>query len=175
MEGTKACSKCGEVKPLSEFVRDSRNKSGRRAHCYACHRKANKAYIRSGKLATHVAKDLVQWKLRQLIQQSRFRAKQTGVNHNLDLNYLLEILPECCPYLGTQFHWEAIFNCGQRKSHPCSPSIDRIDSSKGYIKGNVAIVSHRANSIKNNASELELIAMGRRIAQLKMQLAIEEE
>lgn len=175
MEGTKACSKCGEVKPLSAFVRDRSSKTGRRSCCLTCNQKANKAYIRSGKLATHVAKDLVQWKLRKLVHDSRSRAKKAGIDHNLDLNYLLEILPECCPYLGAQFHWEANFNCGHRKPHPFSPSIDRIDSSKGYVKGNVAIVSHRANAIKNDASEVELIAMGRRIAQLKMQLAIDED
>lgn len=34
-----------------------------------------------------------------------------------------------------------------------------IDSSKGYIKGNVWVVSKRANTIKNNATleELELL------------------
>jgi hypothetical protein len=30
-----------------------------------------------------------------------------------------------------------------------APSLDRLDSSKGYIKGNVAVVSRKANLIKN--------------------------
>lgn len=174
MEGTKACSKCGEVKPLLEFSRCSRSKSGRRSWCLACSRKSWKTYAKSGKLADLVAKDLVQWKLKVLVTDSRRRAKQLGVDHDLDLNYLLEILSERCPYLGVKFHWEATIGLGCRSAHPNSPSIDRIDSAKGYIKGNVAIVSHRANTIKNDASEQELFRIGRAVSLLKAELAFPE-
>lgn len=37
-----------------------------------------------------------------------------------------------------------------------SPSLDRIDSSKGYVKGNVRVISARANMLKNNATVEEL-------------------
>ena len=37
-----------------------------------------------------------------------------------------------------------------------SPSIDRIDSTKGYVKGNVKIISLRANMMKNVANLQEL-------------------
>ena len=35
-------------------------------------------------------------------------------------------------------------------------SLDRIDSSKGYVKDNIWVISHKANSIKNNATLTEL-------------------
>ena len=40
-----------------------------------------------------------------------------------------------------------------------SPSLDRIIPSLGYVKGNIRVISFRANTLKNNAtlSELELI------------------
>lgn len=41
-----------------------------------------------------------------------------------------------------------------------SYSLDRIDPNKGYIKGNIWVISLRANRIKNDAtvSELRMIA-----------------
>ena len=39
------------------------------------------------------------------------------------------------------------------------PSLDRIDNSKGYVPGNIAVISMRANMIKNNATLAELKAI----------------
>ena len=45
------------------------------------------------------------------------------------------------------------------KSHSNSASLDRIDSTKGYIKGNLQIISFRANTVKNNLTldEMKMI------------------
>jgi len=51
---------------------------------------------------------------------------------------------------------------------PNSPSLDRIDPTKGYVKGNVWIISHKANTFKSYATheELKILtdAVGRAIA-----------
>lgn len=166
MEGTKTCTKCGEVKSLLEFARDASKKSGRHPYCSLCKSEMGRVYRQAC-----IGKDLVRWKFKMLICDSKIRAKKASVDHEIDVNYLLEILPEVCPYLGTKFHWEASVDRGHKQGHPHSPSIDRIDSSRGYVKGNVAIVSHRANSIKNNATEQELLRIGRAVSRLKAELA----
>lgn len=35
---------------------------------------------------------------------------------------------------------------------PQSPTLDRIDPKKGYVPGNVAVISDKANAIKSNAN-----------------------
>lgn len=55
--------------------------------------------------------------------------------------------PTHCPYLGLELD----YSYGKGSIKPYSPSFDRIDPSKDYIPGNVEIISHRANSMKNDA------------------------
>lgn len=63
-----------------------------------------------------------------------------------ELNMSDLIWPEYCPVLGIKLNWFA------EKTEEASPSIDRLDSSKGYIKDNVVIMSWRANRIKNDGT-----------------------
>lgn len=64
------------------------------------------------------------------------------------------IVPERCPILGIEMSFHS--NRKEDNSH----SLDRIDPNKGYIKGNIWVISLRANRIKNDAtvSELRMIA-----------------
>jgi len=61
------------------------------------------------------------------------------------------VIPETCPVLGIPLKLGA---------GDCSPSLDRIIPDLGYVPGNVVVMSHRANTIKNNATldELRTIA-----------------
>jgi hypothetical protein len=75
------------------------------------------------------------------------------------LEELLTNIPSLCPLLEQPIAWTREERGGQAY-HPFSPSIDRADNNKGYVRGNVWIVSHRANAMKNsgNAEELATIA-----------------
>lgn len=77
------------------------------------------------------------------------RAAKNGLKFNIQLKDL--VLPEKCPVLGIPI--------GPLLGKTNGASIDRIDNSKGYVKGNVVIVSRRANTLKGNASIDELILM----------------
>lgn len=80
----------------------------------------------------------------------RKRAKHQGTNFNLPFNSIE--WPTHCPVLGYLLD----YNCkGYRRAN--SPSFDRINPSLGYIRGNVLIISMRANEIKTNASVGELL------------------
>ncbi len=59
-------------------------------------------------------------------------------------------VPEKCPILGIRLK----VNAGVVS--PGSPSLDRLDPARGYVPGNVEVISHRANRIKGDASLAEL-------------------
>lgn len=61
-------------------------------------------------------------------------------------------LPEFCPVLGIRLE----ISSGGIGPQDNSPTVDRIDSTKGYIKGNVIVISMKANRIKSNASAEEI-------------------
>jgi len=90
-----------------------------------------------------------------LLHNAKRRAKERELDFNLDLNDI--VIPTKCPILNIP-----LVKAGTQLTGN-SPSIDRIDSSKGYIKGNIHIISHRANTIKNNGTAEEHMAIAKYI------------
>lgn len=95
------------------------------------------------------------YRIQQLLYQSRARARNKNLEHNLELQDILDIWPvdNKCPVYGFELVWNDF------RFRRTSPSIDRIDSTKGYIKDNVQIISFRANELKRDATleELEIL------------------
>jgi hypothetical protein len=60
-------------------------------------------------------------------------------------------LPVTCPILGVKIDYAA-----KRTLNAFSPTLDRIDNKKGYVPGNVRVISHRANRLKQDATPVEL-------------------
>lgn len=83
------------------------------------------------------------------------RAKQRCVKSKREFNISIEDIniPEVCPILNIKLN----MNVGKSGAYRNSPSLDRIDSSKGYTKDNIQVVSQLANAMKSSASRLELI------------------
>lgn len=81
-----------------------------------------------------------------IIRNTKFSAKRRGLD--FDLTYEDIELPEYCPLLGIKLTYFDESN-GNDYSHA---SLDRIDNSKGYIKGNVWVISKLANAMKNCAT-----------------------
>ncbi len=93
-----------------------------------------------------------------------FNAKSSALKKDLEFNLEIAdiVIPEYCPLLGLKLVWEPIRRqegIARRSAHA---SIDRIDNTKGYVKGNVWVISWRANMIKRDATldELQRVAAG---------------
>lgn len=95
-------------------------------------------------------------------KRAKSRAEKYGYDFNIEESDI--IIPEVCPLLGIK-----IF-CGDKDDYESSPSLDRIDNSKGYIKGNVWVISKKANSMKNSASAKELATFCQNIKRYSLTL-----
>ena len=91
-----------------------------------------------------------------MISQARKHARKLGIEFALEASDI--VIPSVCPVLKIPLVIGQDPN-GSRSSYSV-PTLDRIDSSKGYTKDNVWVISWRANKLKSDATlqELELLA-----------------
>jgi len=86
-----------------------------------------------------------------LYHNAKSRSKARGVEFNIEVEDIF--MPDKCPILGIPL------TIGKGTAHEGSPSLDRIDPTRGYIKGNIHVISHKANTIKSNATVEEIKAV----------------
>ena len=76
------------------------------------------------------------------------RARQRGEDFSIEPEDIT--VPDKCPILGIPLEYHR----GVKQDN--SYSSDRTDSSKGYVKGNIWVISLRADRIKNDSTPQEL-------------------
>lgn len=87
-----------------------------------------------------------------LLRRAKTRATRRGIEFHLTLDDVLP-LPAVCPVFGTPL------TNSDGHQNPNAYSLDRIDNTKGYVPGNVAVMSYRANRLKNDATPEDLQAI----------------
>lgn len=86
------------------------------------------------------------------IARAKRRAKVKNLPYDLTTDHIHSIITDNCPIFNIPFLFSGNVTCCDN-----SPSIDRIDPKKGYVCGNVAIISVKANNIKNAYSSDDLM------------------
>lgn len=86
-----------------------------------------------------------------MARAAKARASSAGVPFSITADDI--VIPQLCPVLG------APLIVGQSQATDWSPSLDRVMPAMGYVKGNIIVISNRANRIKNNATIPELRAV----------------
>lgn len=156
----KKCSHCGRLLPVDNFSRSKTSANGYRSWCKECVNtsrdteenklKCKQYYELKGRelMRSYKENDIQSY----LWKSAKSRAKQRGEDFSIELEDI--IVPDKCPILGIPLEYHR----GVKQDN--SYSLDRIDSSKGYVKGNIWVISLRANRIKNDSTpqELRLIA-----------------
>jgi len=131
-EGYRECVDCKEILPFSMFHKHSACYGGVNTVCKTCRKPKSKN--------DWVNKD---YRLK-MHSRCKSRSMLKGIEFNIELDDIL--IPDVCPVLKLPFD----------TSNDYCPSIDRIDSTKGYVKGNIQVISNKANRMKSNASNAEL-------------------
>lgn len=132
---SKYCSGCKTLKPASDFSKARNQVSNLAPWCRDCmkeHRRIKRSHDPR----------------RFLLHAAKHRAKVAGMPFDLTLDDIA--IPMFCPALGIQLQ----ISDGYQRNH--SPSIDRVHPELGYVKGNVIVVSWKANRIKVDATAEEL-------------------
>ena len=99
------------------------------------------------------------------IQRYSRKVRNTGMQWNLSLEYLNSMYikqDQKCALTGIPISFE---NENLEAGYKCTASIDRIDSKKGYIVGNVQIVHKDINMMKNKYDQEYFIEMCRLVSQ----------
>ena len=81
---------------------------------------------------------------RHIFFRVRAKCKKNKIPFNLEIEDI--IIPALCPLL------EIPLTIHDNGSSFDTPSVDRIDPNKGYTKGNVWIISNKANVMKQDVS-----------------------
>jgi len=160
---TKPCNRCLVDKPVSEFSKNSSSKDGLQYRCRACdlaYQNERRAKNQDSLARYHrdyqkERRKNFDYRLQMLVNASKQRARLHQREHSISVEDVKAIYPADgkCPIFGVTL---AFNKAGFRDD---SPSIDRIDSSKGYTRDNIQVISWKANRIKGAASleDLELL------------------
>jgi hypothetical protein len=175
----KVCKKCKKEKLISDFYSyfDNRyNKKYFQSLCKKCESERGKNKYDNLPKDIKIKKNIkakARKKERRLIEPefvkqerlySRLRrvinpkhvlfnnAKARAVRNNIDFDITQDdiFIPEYCPILNIKLKLD------NNKISDNSPSLDKIDNNKGYIKGNIKVISNLANAMKRNATKEQL-------------------
>jgi hypothetical protein len=156
---TLECSSCGKSfeRALKEYKRTN-VKGGRKPYCsLKCSGKESNSHLEKW-----TSKDAPRGKVNKKDEYSPYREHMRRINNrkrdkgrevDVDKEYLKEVFEQqkgICVYSGVKLQHEI-------KDNPITTaSLDRIDSSKGYIKDNVQFVSIVCNHAKNGMSDTQM-------------------
>lgn len=123
------------------------NSKGKKVYRYKYDTEQNNKYRRGSMVANKRA-------------SAKRHSDKKGIPFDLTTEYLTQLLKEQegkCKYSGVEL--------GNIGDGYLSPSIDRIDNTKGYVEGNVQWLSWRVNEMKKNMAEGDFLLLCKTIGE----------
>ena len=139
------CGKCKEYKLPELFYKNSKSITGRQTYCKVC----VKEYASGEEWIAWRKERYYRNPERTIWIEARNRARSQNLPFDIDPEDCQ--IPEFCPVLGISLTAK-----GKGTKSDSTPTLDKVDPSKGYVKGNVNIISWKANRLKSNCSDPEV-------------------
>lgn len=144
---TTSCKGCGDrLHGTSKYGYCSRKKECRREAVKAKNARPEAVECRQRYRREHLET--------QMWHSAKHRAAAKDIPFTITQEDILTIWTDTCPVFGYELRPN---QAGGRNSDRGSQSLDRIDNRKGYVPGNIQILSQRANAMKNDATPDELL------------------
>jgi hypothetical protein len=132
---TRTCKGCGIEKPLSEFYPHKQSRDGRVRKCKSCYVEQRRA----AKIST------IEGRLREALSNAKETSQKKGRVCEVSVENLLTLWESqkgLCRYSGVPMTWDD-------SNRYTTVSLDRIDSTKGYVVDNIALCCTMVNIMKN--------------------------
>ena len=184
MKSVRRCARCTVEKTAEEFNKESRSSDGLHSYCRSCYRTyqriRTRKIIRTPEMIAEKAAYDAEYRTRKgirervkarqlfrysqpvlraenLCRMAKTRAIKKGIEYSLTLERVsVAITLGKCEKSGIPF--DMVPN-GNGTNKAFAPSIDRIDSSKGYTDLNVQVVCRMYNLGKCEAEEIDFIIL----------------
>jgi hypothetical protein len=161
---------CRQEKSKEEFNSDKSRKDGLSLKCKKCASEYNRQ--RYAKKAEKIKAQVKEYRTRypekisankrryyienlpmMMLKSAKIRSAKENIPCTITVDDI--VIPDYCPVLNIALVPSS------RRSRDESPSLDKIDPDKGYVPGNVQVISNKANTMKSNATSKELLAFAR--------------
>lgn len=125
----------------ASYIKHKPERSSYQKRYYADNKEAAKARSRERSARMRSAADT--WP-NDIIYSLRSKCKERGIAFDLTADDI--VVPALCPVFDLPF----VFGV---KGHAQSPSVDRLKPANGYTRGNVRVISRRANAVKHDVTD----------------------
>lgn len=169
----KTCSQCLKDKPLDEFPFENKELNQYRANCRDCKNAASKkAYEDTRSDPESVARRIIKkCKEREKYRLAKFVQRRDELealpeveldetNFNIDYQWVLQQRDEQnnkCYYTDIEMVWTTGLIDEIRRINPYAVTVERLDSTRPYVKDNCVLACWRSNCFKGDGSYEEMI------------------
>lgn len=147
---TRVCTTCRVEKRISEFTRNKSQPSGYMGYCKECNNKRNKIYRRDHDNLARACKRVYGYLSR--------RVRVKGIDLDFGPEFIEGLYNDqhgYCAYTGDKLSLQA--------GLPSTMSVDRVDSSLGYTKKNVKLVTWEVNNAKQDRTMESFVLLCKKV------------